>query len=141
MPCPQSHERYATQAEAEQALGRLVARAKRTGQGGKSWKRLNVFPCGNHFHVGRANRFPTSYQPPAPEPKRPSVGDLRRKLERMRTAWERKEDHERRQRADAIGKIIEAEAAIAAAESEYAEAVRQAIALFLPELPTPAENV
>ncbi|MGH9636286.1 MAG: hypothetical protein ACRD72_15770 [Candidatus Angelobacter sp.] len=82
MPCPSDHEKYYTQAEAEQELKRLVARAKRTGQGGKSYKRLNVFPCGNHFHVGRANKFPTSYQPPAPAPKGPSAADLRRKAKR-----------------------------------------------------------
>jgi hypothetical protein len=82
MPYPQNHERYATQAEAEQALGRLVARAKRTGQGGKSWKRMNVFPCGNHWHIGRANKLPAIYQPPAPEPKRPSAADLRRQAKR-----------------------------------------------------------
>ena len=141
MPCPQNHERYATQAKAESALAGLVADAKRTGRGGKSWKRLNAFQCGNHWHVGRANKLPTSYRPPAPEPKRPSVGDIRRKIERMAAQWERREDYERRQRAEAIGKIVAADAAITAAENEYAEAVRQAIALFLPELPTPAENV
>jgi hypothetical protein len=59
----------------------------------------------------------------------------------MAAQWERREDYERRQRAEAIGKIVAADAAITAAENEYAEAVRQAIALFLPELPTPAENV
>jgi hypothetical protein len=141
MPCPPDHKHYATKGKAEHALAELIADAKKSGRGGKSYKRLTIFPCGNHFHIGRANKLPAIYRPPAPEPKRPSVGDIRRKLERMARTWERKEDHERRQRADAIGKIIEAEAAIATAESEYAEAVRQAIALFLPELPAPAENV
>lgn len=82
MPCPQDHERYYTQAEADLELKRLVARAKRTGQGGKSYKRLNVFPCGNHFHIGRANKLPTNYRPPAPAAKPPSAADLRRKAKR-----------------------------------------------------------
>jgi hypothetical protein len=134
MPCPQNHEKYYTQAEAEQVLTRLIARAKRTGEGGKSYKRLNIFQCGNHWHIGRANQLPANYQTSAPEPKRPSVGDLRRKLERMARTWDRQEDYERRQRADAIGRLIEAEDAITAAENEYAEAARQAIALLMPEL-------
>ncbi|HEY2495440.1 MAG TPA: hypothetical protein VGK24_00090 [Candidatus Angelobacter sp.] len=82
MHCPQNHERYATQAKAEAALARLVADARRTGKGGKSWKRLNVFPCGNHFHIGRANKLPAHYRPPAPEDKGPSAADLRRKARR-----------------------------------------------------------
>jgi hypothetical protein len=134
MICPHDHKQFITQSDAERALTRVVARAKRTGIGGKSYRRLNVFACGNHWHIGRANKLPKNYQPPAPAPKRPSVGDLRRKLERMARTWDRKEDYERRQRADAIGKIIEAEAAIAAAENEYAAACRAAIALLMPEL-------
>jgi hypothetical protein len=82
MPCPQNHKLYATQAKADHALAELIADAKKSGRGGKSWKRLNVFPCGNHFHIGRANKLPAIYQPPAPEPNRPSAADLRRKAKR-----------------------------------------------------------
>jgi hypothetical protein len=84
MPCPPDHKLYATKAKADLALAELIVDAKKSGRGGKSWKRLNVFPCGNHFHIGRANKFPTSYQPPAPapEPKGPSAADLRRKAKR-----------------------------------------------------------
>jgi hypothetical protein len=134
MPCPQDHKHYATQVDAERALAKLVADAKKSGRGGKSYKRLNVFRCGSHWHVGRANKLPVSYQPPASGTKPPSTGDLRRKLERMARTWDRQEDYERRQRADAIGRIIAAEDAIAAAENEYAEACRAAISLLMPEL-------
>ncbi len=82
MPCPQDHNLYTTVAAAERALAKVVRIAKRTGQGGKSFKRLNIFECGNHWHIGRANKLPKNYQPPAPEPKRPSAADLRRKAKR-----------------------------------------------------------
>jgi|SRR5579864_697362 len=131
MRCPQDHEKYYSQPEAQDALRRLIMQAKRTGLGGKSYKRLNVFPCGNHFHVGRANKLPTNYHKPAPKP--PSTGDLRRKLERMARDWERKDDHERRQRAEAIGRLIEAERAVVDAENELREIQLQTIKLFFPE--------
>jgi hypothetical protein len=134
MSCPADHEKYHTQAEAEAALRRLVAQAKHTGLGGRSWKRLNVFPCGNHFHIGRANQLSAKHRKSAPAPKPASFGDLRRKLERMERQWERKEDYERRQRADAIGKLIAAEQAIEDAERGYAELQRQALKLFFPEM-------
>jgi hypothetical protein len=132
MNCPADHEKYYAQAEAEAALRRLVAQAKHTGLGGKSWKRLNVFPCGNHFHIGRSNKLPAKY-PPAPAPHIPSTGELRRKLARMARDWERKDDHERRQRAEAIGRLIEAERAVVDAENELREIQLQTIKLFFPE--------
>jgi hypothetical protein len=133
MNCPVDHEKYYTQPEAQAALRRLVAQAKHTGLGGRSWKRLNVFPCGNHFHIGRSNKLPAKYQP-AREPKIPSTGELRRKLERMQAAWERQEDYQHRQRAEAIGRLIEAERAVVDAENELRDLQHQTLKLFFPEM-------
>ena len=134
MRCPQDHEKYYSQSEAQDALRRLVAQARHTGLGGKSWKRLNVFPCGNHWHVGRSNQRPAKHRKAAPAPKLPCAGELRRKLERMARTWERQEDYQRRQRADAIGKLIAAEQAMEDAKAEYAELQRQTLKLFFPEM-------
>lgn len=101
------HEIYRTKAAAEQALRELVAAAKRTGRGGKSYKRLNVWPCGDHFHVGRSSKLPKNYEKPAAALKPASPGDYRRKLERIDKAFARMEDHFRRMRLAAIEKIAE----------------------------------
>lgn len=80
------HEPYYSRAEADRVLAYLIARAKRTGEGGKSWKRLNVFSCGNHFHVGRSNKLPKNYAKPAPQPaetKLPTFAEARRKLKQI----------------------------------------------------------
>jgi hypothetical protein len=130
MRCPADHEFYFSKAEAENALRWLVIQAKRTGLGGRSYKRLNVFRCGNHWHVGRANTHQANHQKPA---KPPSTGDLRRKLERMARQWERKEDFQRRQRAEAIGKLIAAEQAVVDAENELRQLQHQTLKLFFPE--------
>jgi len=58
----------------------------------------------------------------------------------MARDWERKDDHERRQRAEAIGRLIEAERAVVDAENELRQLQLQVIAMFLPQLPTPAER-
>lgn len=133
MRCPADHEKYFSRPEAENALRWLVINAQRTGLGGKSWKRLNVFRCGNHWHVGRSNKLPANYRKPAPALKPPSTGDLRRKLERWQREWQRKEDYERRQRADAIGKLIAAEQQVVDAENELRQLQFQTLKLFFPE--------
>ena len=135
MRCPQDHEKYYTPVEAQDALRRLVAAAKRTGLGGRSWKRLNVFPCGNHWHVGRANKLPAKY-PPAPAPQIPSTGELRRKLARIEREWDRANLH----RAKVLGQLIEADRIALETENEMRELQRQVTAMFLPQLPTPAER-
>ncbi len=105
--CKDHHE-YATREEAEQEMARLIRRAKRTGEGGTSWKRLNVFPCGNHYHVGRANQ-PHRPPKPAPTEKLPSMGDLLRQIRHVDEQYDRMTDYFHRKRAALIGKIIEAE--------------------------------
>lgn len=102
---------YCNRADAERALADLIAHAKRTGQGGKSWKRLNVFPCGTHFHIGRSNRLPKSYSKPAPQPKLITFGEARRKLAALDRKFDRMTDYYNRWRAEFIGKIIEADRA------------------------------
>jgi hypothetical protein len=129
MRCLQDHEKYFSRPEAENALSRLVAQARHTGLGGKSWKRLNVFPCGNHFHVGRANTLPANYYKPSPAPKIPSTGELRRKLARIERAWDRANLH----RAKVIGQLIEADRIAIETENEMRELQRQVTAMFWPE--------
>ncbi len=128
MRCPADHEFYFTKAEAENELRWLVIQAKRTGLGGKSYKRLNVFRCGNHFHVGRANTRPRNHHKPAPAPKIPSTGELRRKLARIERAWDRANLH----RAKVLGQLIEADRIALETENEMREIQRQVTAMFLP---------
>ena len=77
------HQVYATRTAAEKDMAALVAQAKRTGQGGKSYKRLNVFPCGTHYHIGRANKLPKTYKPAPQQPKQITFAEARRKLARL----------------------------------------------------------
>jgi hypothetical protein len=103
------HQVYATRTAAEKDMAALIKHAKQSGQGGKSWKRLNVFPCGNHFHVGRANKLPKNCAPPAPKEKLLTFGQAIRKLKALDEKYERMQDHFNRKRAELIGKIIEAD--------------------------------
>jgi|SRR5215469_15795599 len=65
---------YASEAEALAVLELTVATAKRTGKGGKSYKRLNAYKCQccGLWHLGRANEV---FAPPV---KGPTAGELRR---------------------------------------------------------------
>jgi len=74
---------YATQAEADEALGRAIAQAKRTRRGGTSYKRLNVYRCQQCglFHLGRGNKLVV--HKPAPAPKPPTPGQQRRQQARQ----------------------------------------------------------
>src|SRR5579864_2672749 len=92
------HEIYYSRADADRALANLIAHAKRTGQGGKSWKRLNVFPCGTHYHIGRSNKLPTNYAKPAPPPKLITFGEARRKLAALDLQLDRTTDYCNRKR-------------------------------------------
>lgn len=109
------HHIYRSLAAAEQDMAALIAHAKRTGEGGKSYKRLCVFPCSNHFHVGRSNKLPKNYAKPAPQPKPesnlPTFAEARRMLRRMDRDFDRMTDHFNRWKAEYWGKIIAAERA------------------------------
>lgn len=48
-----THHVYASQRAAEKSATKIAMRALRTGKDGSSWKRLNVFQCEDHWHVGR----------------------------------------------------------------------------------------
>jgi hypothetical protein len=80
--CPVvDHETYYTRTEADKALVKLITDLKQNGRGGKSWKRLNVFACGAHFHIGRANG---TFKPPAaPAAKPQTAAQLRRAGKRL----------------------------------------------------------
>jgi len=118
---------YPTQAEAEATRKQMVRKRFK----GRALRRLDVFKCPQCFnwHLGHARK---PVEKPAPPQKIPRAGDLRRKLERMQSAWERQDDYQRRQRAAALGRLIEAERAMVDAQNEYAEIARQVTALFLP---------
>lgn len=131
MACPKDHDRYFIRAEADRILADLIARARRTGRGGKSWKRLHVFQCGNHFHIGRSNNSYRKVQPPQPKP--PSFGELRRKLARMEREWTRHDDRQRRQRAAAIARLVEADKQVEESKAEYLRIQREVTAMFFPD--------
>lgn len=127
---------YANKAEAEAACATAKSDFRRTGKSGQSWKRLQAYKCRScpYWHIGRANKLPAGYRKPAPEPKLPSFGEIRRKLERMQHEWTRRDDYERRQRVEAINKLIEAERSFDEATAEYVKAQHAALAFFFPEL-------
>lgn len=101
------HQVYATREEAAQEMARLIRRAKRTGEGGKSYKRLNVFPCGAHFHIGRANKLPKTYKPAPQQPKQISFAEARRKLARLDEQVARVEAYCLRKRIEIATRLVE----------------------------------
>jgi hypothetical protein len=103
------HETHHSRAAAERALADLIAHAKRTGQGGKSYKRLNIFPCGAHYHIGRANKLPKAYKPTPQQPKQLTFGEARRKLAALDRQLERTVDYCNRKRAAVYAKLVEAD--------------------------------
>jgi hypothetical protein len=70
-----------------------------------------VFPCGNHFHVGRANKLSKKYAPLTPKEKVPSMGALLRKMRKLDEQYDRMTDYFNRKRAEYIGRLIEADRA------------------------------
>jgi hypothetical protein len=51
------HRKFASQKEADAELGKVALWGMR--RGGTTWRLLKVFPCGDHWHIGRdwASRF------------------------------------------------------------------------------------
>jgi hypothetical protein len=47
------HKSFKTQKAAEEVLSKVALRAAASGRDEDSWKLLSVFPCGDHFHIGR----------------------------------------------------------------------------------------
>ena len=52
----------------------------------------------------------------------------------MARQWDRHDDYQRRQRLEAIGKLIAADKAIEDSKREYVELQRQTLKLFFPEM-------
>jgi hypothetical protein len=135
MPC--TKRAYLTEGHATAACKSESASFTKHGAGAQA-KYLEAYECKHcgFWHIGRAwktaRREMNHVSKPAPQPKAPSVGDLRRKLERMQAAWERHDDYQRRQRFAALCRLIEAERAMVDAQDEYAETARQVTAMFLP---------
>jgi hypothetical protein len=109
MNCPTDHKAYATRVLVAQRLVELIADAKRTGRGGKSYRRLNVFACGNHFHVGRARTNPKGIVNKVKPEKLPTFAQAIRALKRLDEAYERWTDHYHKRKAELFGKMIEAD--------------------------------
>jgi predicted amidophosphoribosyltransferase len=124
---------YITQQAAEETLARLKIKYRKNRVCGNSYKRLESYRCPacGLWHLGRANKLPKNYSKPAPAPKAQSLGAIRRKLERMARDWERQDDYQRKQRAAAIGKIIEAEKALEESSAEVAAYTRLIADQFL----------
>jgi hypothetical protein len=45
------HRKFASQKEADAELGKVALWGLR--RGGNTWRLLKVFPCGDHWHIGR----------------------------------------------------------------------------------------
>ena len=100
------HFVYVSRAAAKRALDELVADAKRTGKGGKSYKRLEVWPCGAHFHIGRANQLKAPKSAMRKE-KPLTHGDARRKLARLDEQVARVEAYCLRKRLEIAARLVE----------------------------------
>lgn len=131
MPCEKRI--YQNRAEAEAACANAKAGYRKSGKGKQSYQRLTAYKCHTcpYWHIGRARKLPKNYKPPVPDTKPPSFGDLRRKLERLEREWTRKEDYQRRQRAEALGRVIAAEQELLKADDKYRQLVRDVEAMFL----------
>jgi predicted RNA-binding Zn-ribbon protein involved in translation (DUF1610 family) len=129
---------YLTKAHAEAEQKKVAAAFKKRGAGAQA-KYLEAYQCPacGLWHIGRAwkgaRRAANQFVKPSPPQKIPRAGDLRRKLERMQSAWERHDDYQRRQRAEALGRLIAAEQAIEDSKREYAKLQREILAMFFPE--------
>ncbi|HYM76132.1 MAG TPA: hypothetical protein VE377_09165 [Candidatus Dormibacteraeota bacterium] len=111
-------EPYYTHAEAEAACTSLKRSARKTGKGGRSFHRLIVYACGNHFHIGRdctqhIQKMAEIVHTTSAK-KIPSYGELMRKLKRI----EAKIDGAQKHRAFVLGQIIESDR-----RREYQEAL------------------
>jgi hypothetical protein len=123
---------YLSEAHAEAEQKKVAAIFKK--RGGREYKFLEAYQCSNCslWHLGRsfktARRAANQFVKPAPQPKIPSVGELRRKLARIEREWDRQRLH----KAAVIGKLVEADRIMVETESEMRETARQITALFLP---------
>lgn len=131
MPC--TKRPYLTEGHAMAACKSETASFTKHGAGAQA-KYLEAYQCKHcgFWHIGRAwktaRREMNHVTKPAPQPKIPSVGELRRKLARIEREWDRQRLH----KAAVIGKLIEADRTMAETENEMREIQRQVTAMFLP---------
>jgi hypothetical protein len=95
MKCPAlpTHRVYKTHGHAQQDMHNLIAKAMKDGVD-DTWRLLNVFVCGDHWHVGRKR---------GPMPKKvPSFHSLKYRLKQLERQW----DNQNRARAATLAKII-----------------------------------
>jgi hypothetical protein len=99
------HEIYKRRTDAVRDFKGLVARAKRTGEGGDSWRKLNVFRCPHapHWHVGRSNLITPAPAPETKSKRLPTLDKIKRKIRMIEREW----DASNRRRAAYIAKLIE----------------------------------
>jgi hypothetical protein len=106
-----THEKYYTRADADRALATLVENAKRTGQGGKSHRRLNVYECKaghvKHWHVGRKNQPHVPPNSATPNERLITFGEARRKLAKLDRELERTVDFCLRKRIAIATRLVE----------------------------------
>jgi hypothetical protein len=114
MNCPKDHKAYQTRVAASQAMVELIADARKTGRGGKSYKRLGVWECNvgpvKHWHVGRRNKLPKSYKPPKPAARQenlPTFSEARRKLAALDRTLERTVDYCVKKRIEIATRLVE----------------------------------
>lgn len=124
---------YLSKGHATAACKSETASLTKRGAGAQA-KYLEPYRCKHcgFWHIGRAwktaRREINYVTKPAPQPKIPSAGDLRRKLARIEREWDRQRTH----KVAVIGKLIEADKQLIETENEMREIQRQAIALFWP---------
>jgi hypothetical protein len=131
MPC--TKRPYLTEGHATAACKSETTSFTKHGAGAQA-RYLEAYQCKHcgFWHIGRAwktqRREMNHVSRPAPQPKIPSVGELRRKLARLEREWDRANQH----RAKVIGQLIEADRIALETENEMREMQRQVTAMFLP---------
>ena len=126
---------YLTESHAQAACKSETKSFTKHGAGAQA-KYLEAYQCRacGLWHIGRAwktaRREMNHVTKAAPQPKIPSVGELRRKLARIEREWDRQRLH----KAAVIGKLIKADRIMAETENEMREIQRQVTAMFLPAL-------
>src|SRR5256885_16496270 len=103
-----------TRTAADAALRKLVDEHKKAGDKGKSYKRLRVWSCGNHWHVGHSRTLLKKQQQPKP----PSPGEIRRQQKHEQKAAERNAKRHARHGLETMGYFYDVETA--ARRAKYA---------------------
>lgn len=109
------HFPHYTRADADVALRKLVVEHKQSGDKGKSYKRLRVWSCGNHWHVGHSRALPKNFRK---QPKPPTPGEIRRQQRHEQKEAERSAKRRARHGLVAIGYFYDVETA--ARRAKYA---------------------